>query len=79
MYELNHLRISILIALAFTEEKEKTVVMIKFLFKLFHRKEVKAEMFKRYVVSWRFSNVCFWKEEEMQWVINQGSGVSVDF
>lgn len=38
-----------LIAPEFTEEKEKIVVIIKFLLKVFHRKEMKAVMIKGYV------------------------------
>ena len=35
-----------MIAPAFTEEKKNMAVMIQFLFKLFHRREMQAEMFK---------------------------------
>ena len=50
MYEINHFRILILSASTFTEEKEKTAVMIRFLFRLVHSKEKKAEMFKAMLI-----------------------------
>ena len=50
MYEINHFRILILSASTFTEEKEKTAVVIRFLFRLVHSKEKKAEMFKAMLI-----------------------------
>ena len=55
----------ILSAPAFTEEKVKIAVMIKFLTKLVHRKEMKAEMFKSYVDFWKLGGICLWQAKVM--------------
>lgn len=66
MYEINHFRILILSAPAFTEEKEKIAVMIKIsVIKLVHRKKMKAEAFKSYADFWKLGGICLWQAKVM--------------